>query len=192
MNIDTVSEQGIRELEARARFARITSPLGELLLVGHAACGRVELHGVYFAGAPHAEGVIPGGAREDAAAFARIAAELAEYFAGERTSFGEALSPRGTPFQRAVWRALAAVPYGETTTYGAIARAVGRPKAIRAVGAAIGRNPISILVPCHRVVGHDGALTGYAGGLPNKRFLLALESRRSSGRARARGGPFAP
>ncbi|HVJ94578.1 MAG TPA: methylated-DNA--[protein]-cysteine S-methyltransferase, partial [Labilithrix sp.] len=101
------------------------------------------------------------------------------YFAGQRTSFDLELAPRGTPFQRDVWRALLSVPYGRTTTYSAIARSIGRPLAVRAVGAANGRNPLAIVVPCHRVIGNDGSLTGYAGGLDNKRFLLELEARRA-------------
>lgn len=159
------------------RFARIGSPLGDLLAVGEDRAGGVALHGLYFAGAPHARRAVPDGAREDASAFAGVAAQLAEYFAGTRTSFDLALDARGTEFQRAVWRALVAIPYGETRTYAEIARAIGRPEAVRAVGAANGRNPLSIVVPCHRVVGADGALTGYAGGLANKRRLLEVEAR---------------
>ena len=106
---------------------------------------------------------------------ARGRAELLEYFRGKRRAFDLPLDPRGTPFQRRVWEALAAVPYGETVTYGALARRAGSPKAVRAVGQANHRNPLPILLPCHRVVGADGSLTGYAGGLELKRFLLDLE-----------------
>lgn len=102
-------------------------------------------------------------------------AQLDEYFAGTRTRFELPLAPRGTDFQRSVWRALDAIPFGETRSYAAIARAIGRPAAVRAVGAANGRNPISIVTPCHRVIGASGALTGFAGGLNAKRRLLALE-----------------
>jgi methylated-DNA-[protein]-cysteine S-methyltransferase len=103
------------------------------------------------------------------------ARQLDDYFAGRRTRFDLALAPGGTPFQQRVWRAIAQVPAGETTSYGEIARRLGCPKAVRAVGAAIGRNPLIVVVPCHRIVGAGGALTGYAGGLERKRALLALE-----------------
>ncbi len=105
----------------------------------------------------------------------RASRQLEEYFAGKRKQFDLPLSLRGTEFQRQVWAALRDIPYGETRSYGQIAQAVGRPKAVRAVGMANHRNPISIIVPCHRVVGADGSLTGYGGGLENKKFLLALE-----------------
>ena len=101
--------------------------------------------------------------------------ELAEYFAGRRRSFTLPLAPQGTPFQRSVWEALQRIPYGETCTYGRIAALVGRPKACRAVGMANHRNPLAIVIPCHRVVGSDGTLTGYAGGLAVKERLLRLE-----------------
>jgi methylated-DNA-[protein]-cysteine S-methyltransferase len=106
---------------------------------------------------------------------AEACAQLGDYFAGTRLRFDLPLAPAGTEFQRRVWEALCAVPFGETSTYGRIARALGEPQAVRAVGAANGRNPLAIVVPCHRVVGADGSLTGYAGGLDRKRFLLALE-----------------
>jgi methylated-DNA-[protein]-cysteine S-methyltransferase len=105
----------------------------------------------------------------------RSGAELAEYFAGARTEFTVPLAPAGTEFQHEVWSAIAAIPYGETAAYRDLATRIGRPASIRAAGAATGRNPLSILVPCHRVVGADGTLTGYAGGLDRKRALLALE-----------------
>ncbi|HDL5806252.1 TPA: methylated-DNA--[protein]-cysteine S-methyltransferase [Mannheimia haemolytica] len=97
---------------------------------------------------------------------------LDRYFAGEPLDF---LAPQGTPFQQSVWKILREIPYGQTTTYGEIATQLGKPSAMRAVGGAVGRNPISILVPCHRVLGKNQALTGFGGGLPNKRFLLQLE-----------------
>lgn len=103
--------------------------------------------------------------------------QLEEYFAGQRTAFDLPLRPQGTAFQRSVWQALQAIPYGETRTYGQIAAAVGRPKASRAVGGACHCNPIGIIIPCHRVVGASGSLTGYAGGLDRKAALLALEQR---------------
>jgi methylated-DNA-[protein]-cysteine S-methyltransferase len=101
--------------------------------------------------------------------------QLAEYFSGTRHTFELPLDARGTGFQRAVWAALREIPYAATTSYGAIAAQVGRPRAVRAVGAANGRNPIAIIIPCHRVIGSDGGLTGYGGGLPTKRWLLAHE-----------------
>ncbi len=104
--------------------------------------------------------------------------QLAEYFSGERRAFHLPLAPEGTSFQQAVWKALLSIPYGETRTYGDVARAIGRPGAARAVGQACHRNPIGIVIPCHRVVGARGALGGYAGGVRLKRKLLALEARR--------------
>lgn len=101
--------------------------------------------------------------------------QLGEYFAGERTAFDLPLDPAGTPFQQRVWAALRAIPFGETRSYGEVARAIGQPSAVRAVGAANGRNPISIVVPCHRVIGSDGSMTGFGGGIENKRWLLAHE-----------------
>jgi methylated-DNA-[protein]-cysteine S-methyltransferase len=107
--------------------------------------------------------------------FAEVRRQLAEYFDGERDEFDVPLEMTGTHFQRRVWRALRQIPYGETTTYGELARRVGRPSASRAVGLANGRNPIAVIVPCHRVIGSDGSLTGYGGGLERKRLLLELE-----------------
>lgn len=105
----------------------------------------------------------------------RSARQLREYFAGQRRIFDLPLAPTGTDFQRAVWMALRAIPWGEVCSYADIARAIDRPKAVRAVGAANGRNPLPIVVPCHRVIGSDGSLTGFAGGLDTKRKLLELE-----------------
>jgi len=102
--------------------------------------------------------------------------ELGRYFAGELCEFGIELAPEGTPFQRRVWSELVRIPYGETISYGELARRLSDPRAVRAVGRANATNPISILVPCHRVIGADGSLTGYAGGLERKRALLALEA----------------
>lgn len=104
-----------------------------------------------------------------------VEVQLTDYFAGKRTAFDAPLDPRGTAFQKSVWRALCAIPFGETRSYAEIARAVGRPTASRAVGAANGRNPISIIAPCHRVIGSNGALTGFAGGLAAKDYLLGHE-----------------
>ncbi|MDF3932231.1 methylated-DNA--[protein]-cysteine S-methyltransferase [Pseudomonas citronellolis] len=101
--------------------------------------------------------------------------QLDEYFAGRRQRFEVRLAPRGTEFQRAVWKALCDIPFGQTTWYADLAERIGRPRAVRAVGAANGANPISIIIPCHRVIGRDGSLTGYGGGLPRKEALLRLE-----------------
>ena len=157
-------------------FSRAETPVGSLLLVGVRRAQHVALSGLYFDSAPHAARAVLSQATQDDAAFVAVLGQLQGYFKGERRSFDVPLEPVGTAFQRQVWRALAEIPYGETTTYAAIARSIGNPNSVRAVGAANGKNPISIIVPCHRVVGADGTLTGYAGGLPNKRRLLELEA----------------
>ena len=110
--------------------------------------------------------------------------QLSEYFEGQRTSFDLRLAPDGTAFQRRVWEELAQIPFGQRTTYGELARRIGRPAAFRAVGAANGANPIAIVIPCHRVVGSDGSLTGYGGGLPLKEWLLAHEGGRREAKGR--------
>jgi methylated-DNA-[protein]-cysteine S-methyltransferase len=116
------------------------------------------------------------GARSSEPLYVEAEAQLHAYFAGELERFELPLAPRGTGFQRSVWEALLEIPYGSTTTYSALAAALGRPSAWRAVGAANGRNPLAVIVPCHRVVGAAGGLTGYGGGLERKRLLLALEA----------------
>ena len=149
----------------------IDSPVGPLTLVVDDAgilCALYTDGQKYF---PAAEAL---GARDDTVA-ADAVAQLAEYFAGERADFDVELAPRGTAFQQEVWDALRAIPAGETRSYGEVAAALGRPGASRAVGAATGRNPISIIVPCHRLVGASGAMTGYAGGVDRKRWLLDHE-----------------
>lgn len=147
------------------------SPLGELTLESDgAALVRIRLPQEKHP-APD-EGAVR---RDDAAPFAAAVAQLDEYFAGKRRSFDLPLAPTGTAFQKAVWRALLRIPYGRTTSYGALADQLGKPTASRAVGAANGRNPLPIVVPCHRVIGSSGRLTGYAGGLEAKRTLLELE-----------------
>ncbi len=123
--------------------------------------------------------------------FRDVISELEEYFAGRLTRFRVRLAPRGTPFQLRVWSLLRTIPYGETTTYGEIARELGQPNACRAVGAANGRNPIPVIVPCHRVIGSDGSLTGFGGGLEIKRALLDLEAR-GCGRPAAWDSPLLP
>jgi len=166
----------------------VASPIGPLTLV---AAGRA-LAGVYMDAQRHLPGTVAGAGpagqhRPDAALLAAAARELAEYFAGERTGFSLPLAMAGTDFQHRVWAALREIPYGETVSYGELARGIGKPSASRAVGLANGKNPFAIVLPCHRVVGSDGSLTGYGGGLDRKRFLLELE-RRVSSAARAPGG----
>jgi methylated-DNA-[protein]-cysteine S-methyltransferase len=117
--------------------------------------------------------------RRDDAAFDDVRTQLREYFAGERRRFELPLHPRGSAFQLRVWAALRAIPYGETTSYGELAASIDAPGSARAVGTANGQNPISIIVPCHRVIGADGSLTGFGGGLPAKKFLLGLEAQRA-------------
>lgn len=157
-------------LDNRIVHAVVDTSIGELTLVGD---GRV-LSGLYFPDHVRHPGAGTFGPRDDRA-FADARAQLAEYFAGARTEFDLVLAPQGNDFQRTVWRLLTAIPYGQTRSYGQLAAQLGDPGLARAVGAANGRNPISIVVPCHRVVGHDGSLTGYAGGLERKAFLLDLE-----------------
>jgi methylated-DNA-[protein]-cysteine S-methyltransferase len=149
------------------------SPHGRMLLVANDE----GLSGVYFDGQKYLPKVDPEWRRDARHALLRQAKrELAEYFGGERERFETALAPEGTPFQRSVWKAISKVGFGKTITYAELARRAGYPGSARAAGAATGRNPISIIVPCHRIVGSDGSLTGYAGGLDRKRALLALES----------------
>jgi methylated-DNA-[protein]-cysteine S-methyltransferase len=119
----------------------------------------------------------PNGARRDDAALADVRAQLDEYFAGQRMEFDLRLNPHGTPFQLKVWQALRTIPYGATASYGQQAKKIGDPGSSRAVGLANGKNPISIIVPCHRVIGADGSLTGYGGGLAAKRWLLDHEAK---------------
>lgn len=154
------------------------SPLGPLLL----AASDAGLHTIYFEAHRHTDPAQRMQWRRDDAhpLLRRACAQLDEYFAGERQQFDLPLAPLGTPFQQQVWRALRDIPYGETATYGRLATAIGKPSAVRAVGAANGRNPLSIVVPCHRVIGGTGELVGYAGGLERKRFLLVLESAQGS------------
>ncbi len=152
------------------RYDVIETPIGPLLVAADAA----GLRQISFpergkARRPEAGWV------HDPAPFRELASQLREYFAGQRRRFSLRLAPQGTEFQRATWRALAEIPYGTTISYAELARRVGRPAASRAVGAANGANPLPIVVPCHRVIGADGSLTGFGGGLPVKRALLELE-----------------
>jgi methylated-DNA-[protein]-cysteine S-methyltransferase len=154
-------------------YTHYESSLGKLLMQSD---GQV-LTGLHF----HDEKHVPRQEADwqldpDLPVFERTRTQLDEYFSGTRREFDVPIRPMGTEFQRRVWEVLLRIPYGVTTTYGAMARDLGQPTAMRAVGAANGRNPISIIVPCHRAIGADGTLTGYAGGLYRKRALLELES----------------
>ena len=162
----------------------IDTPLGELTLVAENG----SLSGVYFPGHWTRPDRATFGERSDDG-FEEVERQLSEYFAGDRTSFDLPTSATGDAFQRRVWAAIAEIPYGRTTTYGKIARQLGDPALAREVGAAVARNPLSVIVPCHRVVGRDGKLTGYAGGLRRKQFLLELEGAISPS-DRAEGSPL--
>jgi methylated-DNA-[protein]-cysteine S-methyltransferase len=152
-------------------YTNIPSPIGELLLTtdGEAISGLYIQDGL-AAVEPDA------GWRRDDGPFADARAQLGEYFAGERTEFDLPLAPDGTEFQRRVWDELRAIPYGETRSYAELARALGKPGAARAVGSANARNPITVIVPCHRVIGSSGDLAGFSGGVERKRLLLDLEA----------------
>ncbi len=153
-------------------YTTIDSPIGELLLLGDGGA----LHGLHMQQGRR-PATIPPHCRREPGAFAAAIEQLRQYFAARRTSFDVPLAPSGTPFQLRVWHALQDIGYGETLSYGEIARRVGRPSAARAVGMANGCNPIAVIVPCHRVIGADGTLTGYGGGGERKRLLLELEGR---------------
>jgi len=152
------------------RFTQIPTPIGDLLATDLG-------DGLASLTFPDQRGATPIGAdwRRDAGPFREVALAVDAYFAGEEVEFDLPLDLRGTQLQRQVWEALLACPYGRTTTYREVAQQVGRPTAARAVGGAIGRNPVAIVVPCHRVIAVNGRLTGYSGGLQRKRHLLALE-----------------
>jgi methylated-DNA-[protein]-cysteine S-methyltransferase len=153
-------------------FTTLPSPVGRLTLVARGE----TLAGVYFDDDAQAAAARADATRDDRRL--RLAAtQLEEYFAGTRTAFDLTLAPEGTSFQKKVWAALGRIPFGETASYGEIARAIGKPAASRAIGGANHRNPIAIVVPCHRVIGADGSMTGYGGGLGRKRLLLELEAR---------------
>lgn len=158
----------------------LPEPMGELCLVSDGtALTRID-----FPPAPGSDRPTsappPGQRADDLQLLRAAAAELREYFAGERTEFTVPLALAGTPFQQAVWAELGRIPYGATWSYAELARRIGNPQARRAVGAANGRNPVPIIVPCHRVIGTSGELTGYGGGLPRKQQLLALEQKTRS------------
>jgi methylated-DNA-[protein]-cysteine S-methyltransferase len=156
------------------RFLRMQTPLGTMRLVSDGQA----LTGAYFSGQKYDVTPQPDWVEEDGLqVLADARTQLLEYFAGERIAFDLPLTPAGTAFQRRVWAALLEIRHGETCAYGDVAQALDERTAVRAVGAAVGRNPISVIIPCHRVLGSTGALTGYAGGLDRKRALLALEAR---------------
>ena len=152
-------------------YTEFESPIGPLRLAADAE----GLRQIDFLG--RAPRPLPDGWLHDPAKLAQVVDQLQAYFAGGLREFDLPLAPQGTPFQRGVWSRLCEIPYGETTSYGELARRVGNPSASRAVGLANGRNPIPIVIPCHRVIGSNGSLTGYGGGLPIKEHLLALERR---------------
>jgi methylated-DNA-[protein]-cysteine S-methyltransferase len=153
-------------------YSYMTSPLGPLLLAGDSAGLRLIHFQRGMTRTP-----IASDWHEDRQFFAAAIEQIEAYFAGTLRQFSLALAPQGTPFQHAVWRALQDIPYGATTSYGALACQLGKPQAARAVGAANGRNPLAIVIPCHRVVGSTGKLIGYAGGVDIKQALLAFERR---------------
>ncbi len=154
----------------------IDSPIGPLTLIAQEG----RLAGVHMEITRYEPDATSLGAAVTAdadAVLAAAASQLGSYFRGDLTGFHLPLALEGTPFQRSVWTGLLAIPYGETISYGELARRIGQPSASRAVGLANGRNPVAIIVPCHRVIGADGSLTGYGGGMDRKRYLLALEQR---------------
>jgi methylated-DNA-[protein]-cysteine S-methyltransferase len=148
------------------------TPLGRMVLTSRDGD---RLSGAYFEAQKHFPSDL--GPAADCAVFRQSTAQLKDYFAGKRTQFALPLAPDGTAFQQLVWQQISAIGFGDARSYGELALALNRPNSARAVGAATGRNPLSIIVPCHRVIATSGALTGYAGGLDRKRALLALESR---------------
>ncbi|MBA2078627.1 methylated-DNA--[protein]-cysteine S-methyltransferase [Rhodanobacter sp. PCA2] len=157
-------------------YDELPTPIGRLRLVADAQ----GLREVWFESGRQQKAPAPHWRRDAGKlAFARV--QLEEYFAGTRQAFELPLHPLGTPFQRTVWEELARIPYGVTVSYGEMARRIGQPQAVRAVGAANGRNPLPIVLPCHRVIGADGSLTGFGGGLPVKRYLLSFEQRIAHG-----------
>jgi methylated-DNA-[protein]-cysteine S-methyltransferase len=159
--------------DAPANWHRVDSPIGELQLVGDGrSLTQLEM-------SPRSA---PAGASHDPEPFGEVEAQLDAYFAGELTEFDVPLAPAGSGFQLAVWGALTRIPYGETASYGEVAAELGRPDAVRAVGSTNGRNPIAVIIPCHRVIGADGTLVGYGGGLPRKRLLLELEAEHAAPR----------
>lgn len=172
--IQTLSTGGFSDYPSQAttRYTSINSPVGRLTLIGD---GEVLTH-LTMEGHEDPKPTFGDDWIDDNTAFAQARAELDEYFAGQRQSFDTPIAPRGTEFRMRVWRELTAIPYGRSASYAEIAAGIGQPRATRAVGGANHHNPIAIIVPCHRVVGKDGSLTGYGGGLERKTLLLELEA----------------
>jgi len=169
--------------QAPVFYSYLKSPLGKLLLV----CNAEGLTAIRFE--KEAEDFsLPHEWQNEAEPFQPVIAQLQAYFAGELHDFDLPLAPQGTLFQRSVWEALQKIPYGETISYAELARRIDKPSAVRAVGAANGSNPIPIIIPCHRVIGSNGALVGYGGGLPLKKALLALEQERLDKASPSPGG----
>lgn len=154
-------------------YSIVDTPVGELLLTGNGEC----LTGLNFQDGSHPIELQENWMKDDAP-FSEVIRQLEAYFAGKLEQFELPLSPEGTDFQLTVWEALRSIPYGETISYGELAERIENPKAVRAVGGANGKNPIAIIIPCHRVIGSDGTLTGFGGGLPIKEALLTLEGAR--------------
>lgn len=165
-------------------YTTLPSPIGELLLTATSH----GLSGVWITGEKHCPDISPAW-QENPAGFAAAARQLQEYFAGTRREFDLPRDASGTAFQQQAWDALRRIPYGTTRSYQQQAAAIGRPAAVRAIGTANGKNPLSIIVPCHRVIGANGGLTGYGGGLPAKQWLLQHESRVAAGQPL---GPLPP
>jgi methylated-DNA-[protein]-cysteine S-methyltransferase len=165
----------MRKIEPTAVFADVDSPVGTLTLIA----SRAGLHGLLWPGERErcTAGLALLRQDPDHPVLAQAARQLAEYFRGARQTFELGLAPRGTPFQQKIWEHLQKIPYGQTRTYGELAAATGNIQRARAVGMANGKNPIGILIPCHRVIGRSGALTGFGGGLDTKAFLIGLEQR---------------
>lgn len=157
-------------------FTTMDSPIGEIVLRSDGT----SLTGVFTHG-PKPKKLRTGKQNPDDKVLAKARKELTAYYAGTLKEFKVPLAPEGTPFQQRVWRALLEIPFGETESYGQLARRIGSPNAARAVGLANGRNPIAIIIPCHRVIGSSGALVGYGGGLPRKKWLLEHEARFRAG-----------
>ncbi len=171
---EVVEKNQSGQTQSELYYSYMDSPVGGLLLAGT----RRGLKVVGFSAGKKARGANPGWERWDEP-FRRAKKQLGEYFAGERKYFELDLEPDATPFQARVLEALQKIPYGETLSYREVAEQVGNPKAVRAVGNANGNNPIPVIIPCHRVIGSNGSLTGFGGGLDAKRYLLDLEMRHS-------------
>jgi len=160
-------------------YLDVDTPLGPMRLAAMGGAGPASLGGAWFLDQKDLPPAGPQWRRDPASSvLARAAGELADWFGGRLRRFSVPLAPQGTEFQRAVWQALVEIEFGDTISYGELSRRIGRPRAVRAVAGAVGRNPISIFIPCHRIVGSDSALTGFGGGLPRKRALLLHEGRR--------------